>query len=116
MRQTHRSVDHMAPFQDNPENVAFLASNLIKSTKAEDVEEHYWFPIPEDPGDNPYRTPIQRGILTETLNLQDLENLSPHDDPGSRRQFLTNFDWTDSKLQPHEIHHTEDLLVELTLL
>ena len=30
----------------------------------------------------------------------------------SRRKFLSNFDWKDSMLQPHEIKHIEALLVE----
>ena len=34
-----------------PENAAFYASNLIKSTKHVEnyVMENYWFPTPEDP-------------------------------------------------------------------
>ena len=36
--------------QDNPENVAYYASTLIKSTKPEDFKENNWFPTPEAPG------------------------------------------------------------------
>ena len=36
----------------------------------------------------------------------------PQDDPESTRQFLNDFDWTDSMLQPAEIARIEDLLVE----
>ena len=50
--------------------------------------------------------------MTELQNLQELEKLNPQDDPESRRQILTNFDWTDSMLQPEEIAKIEDLLVE----
>ena len=98
--------------QDNPENAAYYASSLIKSTKPEDFKENYWFPTPEDPGDPQHHTPIQKRILSELINLQELEKLNPQDDPESRRQFLSNFDWTDSMLQPAEIARIEDLLVE----
>ena len=51
-------------------------------------------------------------ILSELINLQELENLNTQDDPESRRQFLSNFDWTDYMLQPAGIARIEDLLVE----
>ena len=98
--------------QDNPENAAYYASGLIKSPKPEDSKENYWFPTPEDPGDPQHHTPIQKRILSELINLQESEKLNPQDDPESRRQFLANFDWTDSMLQPAEIARIEDLLVE----
>ena len=98
--------------QDNPENAAYYASSLIKSTKPEDSKENYWFPTPEDPGDPQHHTPIQKRILSELINLQELEQLNPQEDPESRQQFLSNFDWTDSMLQPAEIARIEDLLVE----
>ena len=98
--------------QDNPENAAYYASSLIKSNKPEDFKENYWFPTPEDPGDPQHHTPIQKRILSELINLQELEKLNPQDDPESRRQFLSNFNWTDSMLQPAEIARIEALLVE----
>ena len=98
--------------QGNPENAAYYASSLIKSTKPEHFKENYWFPTPEDPGDPQQHTPIQKKILSELINLQELEKLNPQNDPESRRQFLSNFDWTDSMLQPIEIARIEDLLVE----
>ena len=99
--------------QDNPENAAYYASSLIKSTKPEDFKENYWFPTPEDPGDPQQHTPIQKRILSELINLEELEKLNPQNDSESRRQFLSNFDWTDSMLQSAEIAHIEDLLVEI---
>ena len=98
--------------QANPENAAHYASSLIKSTRSKEVKENFWFPTPEDPGDPHHHTPIQKRILSELVNLQELEKLNPQDDPESRRQLLSNFDWTDSMLQPAEIACIEDLLVE----
>ena len=81
--------------QDNPKNAACYASSLIKSPKAEDDKENYWFPTPENPGDPQLHTPIQQRILKELHNLQELEKLNPQDNPGSKQQFLANFDWAD---------------------
>ena len=100
--------------QDNPENAAYYASSLIKSKKSEDfkVKENYWFPTPEDHGDLQNHTSRHKRILSELCNLRELEKLNPQDDPESRRQFLTNFDCTDSMLQQDEVTNIEDLLVE----
>ena len=98
--------------QDNPENAAYYASSLIKSPKTDDNSEHYWFPTPEDPGDLQTHTPIQQRILKELQNLQELEKLNPQDDIESRKQFLANFDWADSTLNPTENAQIEELLVE----
>ena len=60
--------------QDNPENAAYSASSLTKSTRTEEDQENYWFPTPEEPGDPHLHTPIQQRILRELHNLQELEN------------------------------------------
>ena len=98
--------------KDNPENAAYYASSLIKSPKISEDSENYWFPTPEEPGDPQTHTPIQQRILRELQSLQDAEKLNPQDDPESRKQFLANFDWTDSTLNPVEIAQIEELLVE----
>ena len=98
--------------QGNPENAAYYASSLNKSPKNEDHKENYWFPTPENPGYPQLHTPIQQRILRELHVLQELEQLNPQDDPESRKQFLANFDWDDSTLNPAEIAQIEELLVE----
>ena len=72
--------------QDNPENAAYNAGSLIKSTKADEDEENNWFPTPEGPGDHQLHTPIQQRILKELHKLQELEKLNPQDDPESKKQ------------------------------
>ena len=44
--------------------------------------------------------------------LEHLEHLNLLDDTNSRKQFLSNFDWTDSTLPPHAKQAVEDLIVE----
>ena len=51
--------------QDNPENAAYYASSLIKSTKPEDYKDNYWFPTPEDPGDPQPHRPNQKRIFLQ---------------------------------------------------
>ena len=97
--------------QDNPENAAYYTSSLIKSPKTSDDSENYWFPTPEEPVDPQTHTPIQQRILKELRNLQELERLDPQDIPEARKQFLANFDWADSTLNPTEITQIEELLV-----
>ena len=69
---------------------------------------------PEDPGEPQQHTPIQKRILSELINLQELEKLNPQDDPESRHQFLSIFDWTDSMLQSTEIARIETYLSNFT--
>ena len=98
--------------QDNPENAAYFASSLIKSPKTDDDSENYWFPTREKSGDPQKHTPIQQRILKKLGNLQELEKFNSQDDYESRKQFLANFDWADSTLNPTEIAQIEELIVE----
>ena len=97
---------------ENEEDAIYYVSSLLKANRNNDQYEQYWFPTPENPGDEDSHTPIQRGILQELRNLQEAEQLNPQNDDESRRKFLGNFDWKDSMLQQHEIKTIESLLVE----
>ena len=97
---------------ENEEDAIYYVSSLLKANRNIDQYEQYWFPTPENPGDEDSHTPIQRRILQELRNLQEAEQLNPQNDDESRREFLGNFDWKDSMLQQHEIKKIESLLVE----
>ena len=97
---------------ENEEDAIFYIGSLIKANRNNDQYEQCWFTTPENPGDETTHTPIQQRIFRELRNLQDLEQLNPHDDAETRRNFLSNFDWKDSMLQQHEIRQIETLLVE----
>ena len=97
---------------ENEEDAIYYISSLLKANRNNDQNEQYWFPTPENPGDEMTHTPIQQRILKELRNLQNLEQLNPHDDAESRRKFLSNFDWKDSMLQQNEIRQIETLLVD----
>ena len=66
--------------------------SLLKTSKTDKVNDSYWFPTPENPGNEREHTPIQTGILNELRELEQLEKLNPLEDTNSRDQFLSNFD------------------------
>ena len=87
-------------------------NSLLKTSKTDEVNETYWFPTPQNPGNEKEHTPIQTRILNELRELEQLEKLNPLEDTASRKQFLSNFDRTDSTLQPDAKQAVENLLVE----
>ena len=97
---------------ENEEDAVHYISSLLKANRNNDQYEQYWFPTPENPGDEASHTPIQKPILRKLRNLQEAESLNPQEDKKSRQKFLSNFDWKDSMLQQHEIKQIEALLVE----
>ena len=44
--------------------------------------------------------PIQTRILDELGEWEKLEQINPQNNKNSQTQFLSNFDWTDSTLEP----------------
>ena len=84
----------------------------MKTSKTDQINETYWFTTPQNPGNERDHTPIQTDILKELRELEQLEQLKPLEDTDSRDQFLSNFDWTDSTLQPDAKQSVENLLVE----
>ena len=97
---------------ENEEDAVHYISSLLKANRNNDQYKKYWFPTPENPGDEVSHTPIQKRILRELRNLQEAENLNPQEYEKSRQKFLSNFDWKVSRLQQHEIKQREALLVE----
>ena len=87
-----KSIDPVTTWHLLHNNAAYCASSLVKSTKPKDFKEDYWFPTPEEPGNPQHYTPIQKWILSELLNLRELEEINPQDDPESRSRFLNNID------------------------
>ena len=98
---------------NNSHDDAILYINsLLKTSKTDEVNETYWFPTPQNPGNEKEHTPIQTRILNELRELEQLEKINPLEKTNSRRQFLCNFIRTDSTLQPEAKQAVENLLVE----
>ena len=105
------SVRHL--LNNNQVDAVHYINSLLKTSKTDEVNETYWFPTPQNPGNEKEHTPIQTRILNELQELEQLEKLYPLEDTNSRDQFLSNFDWTDSTLQPDAKKAVENLLVEI---
>ena len=104
------SVRHLL---DNNHDDAFHYINSIsKTSKTDEVNDIYWLATPQNPGNETEHTPIQTRILNELRELEKLEKLNPLEDTDCRNQFLSNFDWTDSTLEPDAKQAIENLLVE----
>ena len=91
------SVRHR--LNNNHDDAIHYINSLLKTSKPDEVNETYWFPTPQNPGNEQEHTPIQTRILEELRELEQLEKLNPLENIDSRNQFLSNFDWTDSTLQ-----------------
>ena len=97
---------------NNLDDAIHYINSLLKTPKPDQVNETYWFPTPQNPGNEKEHTPIQTLILNELRELEQLEKLNPLENTESRNQFLSNFDWTDSTLQRDAKQAVENLLVE----
>ena len=104
------SVRHL--LNNNHDDAIHYINSLLKTSKDNEVNETYWFPTPQNPGNKNEHTPIQTRILNELREIEQLEKLNPLENTNSRNQFLSNFDWTDSTLQPEAQQAVENLLVE----
>ena len=117
---TPEQIKHMQPVDpallsfmiQQDETTEVYINELLKVPQPNEEQETYWFPTPEDPGDPTTYTPIQQRIYDELLELRELEKLNPHDNETSRTQFLSNFDWSDTTLNPDERQEIEEILVE----
>ena len=119
---TPEQTKHIRPV--NPTSVRHLLNSSLddaihyinsplKTSKDNNANETYWFPTPQNPGNEKELTPIQTRILNELRELEQLEKLNPLENTDSRNIFLSNFDWTDSTLQPDAKQAVENLLVEI---
>ena len=97
--------------QDDPALTAYL-NELLRTSKPEQQDNTFWFPIPENPGKPKYHTPIQTRVLNELNELKDKEKLNPQESRKSQNKFLKRFVWTDTFLTEMENQAIEDILVD----
>ena len=119
---TPEQTEHIRPvnpttvrplLNNNHDDAIHYINSLLKTSKTYEVNGTYWFPTPQNPSNEREHTPTQTRILNELRELEQLEKLNPLGDTDYRDQFLSNFDCTDSTLQPDAKQAVEDLLVEL---
>ena len=87
---------------------------LLQVERPEDSEEKFWFPTPENPGNEQEHSPIQKRILKELRELAALEKLDPTENEESSVKFLSMFKWTDSLITGKDRKNLEDTIVEFT--
>ena len=104
------SVKHF--LNNSHDDAIHYINSLLKTSEDNEGNETYWFATQQNPGNEQQHTPIQTRILNELRELEQLEQLNPLENTNSRNQFLRNFDWTDSTLQPEAKQAVENLLVE----
>ena len=98
--------------EDDSEQAHAYVNELMKEPTRNHETSQYWFPTPEDPGNESTHTPIQARILRELRDLKQIENLNPLNSPEQRHQFLANFKWDNSQLTPDEKAAVEQVLVD----
>ena len=72
------SVRHL--LKNNHDDAIHYKNSLLKTSKTDEVNETYWFPTPQNPGNEREHTPIQTRILNELRELEQLEQLNPLED------------------------------------
>ena len=84
----------------------------MKFNENEQNVENFWFPTPENPGNEDEHTPIQRRILKEIRELVKKEELDPTKDQESRKQFLDMFQWEESQIEGDNKKQLERTIIE----
>ena len=59
------------------DDVVTYINALMQVERPEDNEEKFWFPTPENPGNEQQHSPIQKRLLIELRKLVELEKLDP---------------------------------------
>ena len=108
-----RPVDAAAlKLLQDPDDTHMYVSELMKSSENEQNGENFWFPTPENPGNEEEHTPIQRRILKEIRELIKEEELEPTKYPESRKNFLDMFKWEGSQIEGNDRKQLEQTIVE----
>ena len=104
-------IANLTDFPHTIKNHTKLAE--LQILKPEDTgNENFWFPTPENPGNEEEHTPIQRRILKEIRELIQREKLDPTKDQDSRKKFLDMFQWEGSQIEGNDRKQLEQTIVE----
>ena len=69
------SVRHF--LNNSHDDAIHYINSLLKTSKTDEVNETYWFPTPQNPGNEKEHTPIQTRILNELRELEQLKKIKP---------------------------------------
>ena len=108
-----RPVDAAAlKLLEDPDDTHMYVNELMKANETEQGDENFWFPTPENPGNEEEHTPIQRRILKEIRELIQREELDPTKNQDSRQKFLDMFQWEGSQIEGNDRKQLEQTIVE----
>ena len=77
--------------EDDTEQALEYVNELLKTTEKPETTQRFWFPTPDNPGDSSSHTPVQRGILREIEELEEIQKLNPTNSLQEKQKFLENF-------------------------
>ena len=98
--------------EDDSEQTLEYSNELLKTTEKPEMSQQFWFPTPDNPGDPSTHTPVQRRILREIEDLDEIQKLNPTTSQEDRPKFLESFKWDDSQLDDPDQKDIENILVE----
>ena len=98
--------------EDDSEQALEYVNELLKTTEKPETSQQFWFPTPDNPGDPSTHTPVQRRILREIEELEEIQKLNPTTSQQDRQEFLENFKWDDTQLDDRDRKDIENILVE----
>ena len=97
--------------QSNPDLTANL-TEILRTSKPEQLNNTFWFPTPENPGKPEDHTPEQTLILKQLNELKEKGKLNSQESTQPQNKFLKRTDWTDTLLTKTEKEAIEDILVD----
>ena len=97
---------------EDPNDTITYVNELMKADSDLSETDRFWFPTPENPGNEAEHMPIQKRILKEIRELKQKENLNPTEDSASRELFLKMFQWDGSLIHRKEKQQLEDVIIE----
>ena len=96
----------------DPDDTYMYVNELKKSNENEQINKNFWFPTPENPGNEEEHTPIQRRILKEIRDIIKKEQLDPTNAQESRKKFLHMFQWEGSQTKGDDRKQLEQTTIE----
>ena len=80
--------------EDDSEQALAYVNELLKTTEKPKTSQQFWFPTPdtENPGDPSSHTPVQKRILREIEELEEIQKLNATTCQEDRQKFLEYFE------------------------
>ena len=93
-----------------PEEATAILNHIFQDPN--EKTDRRWYPTPETCDDPSKLNKIERRIYDEIVKIRAEEKLDPTANEEQRQEFLANFKWEQSILNPHEKQEIEALLVK----